>query len=35
MTELETFDNWIDGEFVPPASGTRMPTSNPYTESTF
>ena len=31
MTTLDVFDNWIDGEFVPPASGARMETSNPYT----
>ena len=31
MTDVQTFDNWIDGAFVPPASGKRMETSNPYT----
>jgi aldehyde dehydrogenase (NAD+) len=31
MTDLQVFDNWIDGAFVPPANGARMSTSNPYT----
>ena len=28
---VESFDNFIDGAFVPPASGQRMQTSNPFT----
>lgn len=31
MTSVATYDNWIDGAFVPPASGARLSTSNPYT----
>ncbi len=31
VDNLETFDNWIDGSFVAPASGARMTTSNPFT----
>ena len=30
MADTQVFDNWIDGRFVPPASGARMSTSNPY-----
>ena len=28
---VESYDNFIDGAFVPPASGQRMQTSNPFT----
>lgn len=28
---IETFDNWINGRFVAPPSGRRMPTGNPFT----
>ena len=28
---MQTFDNWIDGRFSPPAHGRTMRTSNPYT----
>lgn len=31
MSTKQTFDNWIDGGFVPPADGARMATTNPYT----
>lgn len=27
---MQIFDNWIDGAFVPPSSGVRMVTANPY-----
>ncbi len=30
MTNKQSFDNWIDGAFVAPASGARMDTINPY-----
>ena len=28
---METYDNWIDGRFAPPAAGRRMATANPFT----
>ena len=28
---METYDNWIDGGFAPPAAGRRMATANPFT----
>ncbi len=31
IDSVESFDNFIDGEFVPPVSGKRMQTSNPFT----
>lgn len=30
MSGVAVFDNWIDGAFVAPPNGARMPTSNPY-----
>ncbi|MFW2383298.1 MAG: aldehyde dehydrogenase [Acidimicrobiales bacterium] len=31
MSDKQVFDNWINGEYAPPASGNRMDTFNPYT----